>query len=82
MPTEPDGLRAKYIIGKADGSPVDPKAQYFVLRLDTDPAARIAALVYANCIAVTNPSFADDLRLWVAASTDDPLPSGELPDGA
>jgi hypothetical protein len=40
----------KYVISKADGSPVDPDACYFVLRLDKDPAARKAARVYAhNC---------------------------------
>jgi hypothetical protein len=41
------GLYGKYIIQKADGSPIDPHADYFVLRLDTDPYARIAALEYA-----------------------------------
>jgi hypothetical protein len=41
------GLYGKYIIQKADGAPVDPHADYFVLRLDTDPYARIAALEYA-----------------------------------
>lgn len=41
------GLYGKYIIQKADGSTVDPKADYFILRLDTDPYARIAALEYA-----------------------------------
>jgi hypothetical protein len=40
------GLFSKYIIQKADGSPVDPGAQYFVLRLDTDKAARIAIRAY------------------------------------
>ena len=41
------GLYGKYIIQKADGSPVDPEADYFILRLDADPVARIAALEYA-----------------------------------
>lgn len=40
------GLFNKYIIQKADGSPIDPNAQYFVLRLDTDIAARIAVRAY------------------------------------
>lgn len=44
----PKGLYGKYIILKTDGSPVDPSADYFVLRLDTDPAARAAAYLYAQ----------------------------------
>lgn len=42
-----EGLYGKYRISKADGSPVDPKADYFVLRLDTDPVARRAAREYS-----------------------------------
>lgn len=42
-----EGLYGKYRISKADGSPVDPNADYFVLRLDTDPVARRAALEYS-----------------------------------
>jgi hypothetical protein len=38
----------KYKIEKLDGSQVDPEACYFVLRLDTDPAARKAAMEYAR----------------------------------
>ena len=42
-----EGLYGKYRISKADGSPVDPGADYFVLRLDSDPVARRAALQYS-----------------------------------
>ena len=42
-----EGLYGKYRISKADGSPVDPEADYFVLRLDTDPVARRAAREYS-----------------------------------
>jgi len=42
-----EGLYGKYAIRKTDGSTIDPKADYFILRLDTDPAARIAAREYA-----------------------------------
>lgn len=42
-----EGLYGKYRISKADGSPVDPNADYFVLRLDTDPVARRAAREYS-----------------------------------
>lgn len=30
----PNGLHRRYTVSKADGSPVDPVAEYFVLRLD------------------------------------------------
>jgi len=55
------GLYQKYIIEKADGSPTDPKAVYFVLRLDTDPAAREAASAYASACQEANSQLASDL---------------------
>jgi hypothetical protein len=67
-------LYEKYRITKADGSPCDEKAQYFVLRLDTDPAARAAATTYANCIRKDNPDFANDIYLWVERLTQDAHP--------
>jgi hypothetical protein len=54
------GFYRKYTITKADGSPVDPNAQYLVLRLDTDRAACLAALTYAD--ETDNPVLAQDLR--------------------
>ena len=60
-------LYGKYIVSKADGSPVDPDAFYFVLRLDTDPAARIAIVHYADAILESNPTLAKELMaraLW------------------
>jgi hypothetical protein len=42
------GVYGKYLVSKADGSPVDPQACYFVLRLDTDKAARCAMQLYAD----------------------------------
>ncbi len=42
------GLFGKYHIEKADGSPIDPRAVYFVLRIDTDEAARLALWLYAH----------------------------------
>ncbi len=60
------GLYPKYQICKADGSPVDPSADYFVLRLDgQDPhalACRAAVLTYANHIEPHLPLVARDLR--------------------
>jgi len=52
----------KYKIEKTDGSPVDPKAEYFVLRIDTDPAARKALAAYALEVSKDNPEFAE--QLW------------------
>ena len=55
-------LESKYIVTRADGSPIDPTADYFLLRLDSDLAARKAALHYADLIQEDNPLLADDLR--------------------
>lgn len=42
------GLYQKYAIQKANGDPVDPNGSYFVLRYDTDPAARAAMWQYVD----------------------------------
>lgn len=63
----PDGYHLKYNVTKADGRPVDPNAEYFVLRLDEggDPvhveACRVAILHYADCITPHIPDLANDL---------------------
>jgi hypothetical protein len=60
-------LYRKYEIRKANGKPVDPNAQYFVLRIDTDPAARVAVSVYADEMArIGELLFAEQLREWIA----------------
>lgn len=63
------GLYGKYIISKSDGSEVDPKAQYFVLRLDENQkdenhlrACRKAIKIYAKEIERTLPFLAQDLK--------------------
>jgi len=56
------GLYQKYIIQKADGTPIDTDADYFVLRLDTDPCARGALRNYANRIYGDNPILSKELR--------------------
>ena len=62
------GLTNKYIIAKTDGSPVDPKAEYFVLRLDEgcEPshrnACRSAIAAYAKAIENHLPELAKDLH--------------------
>lgn len=72
---EPDenGLYRKYVVDvrKADGEPTDPDAEYLVLRLDTDAAARKAALVYADAVEDEMPKFADDIRTWVGIIEDE-----------
>lgn len=54
-------LDRKYSVSKADGSVTDPKADYFVLRIDEDPFAREAAFKYAIGIFKVNKSFANDI---------------------
>ena len=60
IPTQdqnPMGLHQRYNVSKADGSPVDPDAVYFVLRLDRNgddgihrEACREAARAYASYV--------------------------------
>ena len=57
-----NGLFGKYIIEKKDGSPIDHDAQYFVLRLDTDVAARRAMLEYSRW---TNSELKYDILRWL-----------------
>jgi hypothetical protein len=60
------GLYGKYIVSKADGSPVAPKAYYLVLRLDADEDARAAALMYAAHVRKWNPKLAEGIEKKVA----------------
>ena len=57
------GIYSKYIIGKADGSRVDPDADYFVLRIDKDKHARKALKAYADSIKEENPRLSEDIYL-------------------
>jgi len=58
------GLYQKYLIFKSDGSPVDPNAEYIVLRIDADQCARRAVRYYANQLLREGSltQLADDLR--------------------
>jgi len=65
----PNGLHQRYRVSKSDGSPVDPRAIYFVLRLDgfgSDPghiaACRAAALAYAANAPEWMKQTADELK--------------------
>ncbi|WP_219824447.1 hypothetical protein, partial [Enterobacter cloacae complex sp. 4DZ1-17B1] len=58
----PNGFHSRYSVTKADGSPCDPDAIYFVLRVDSggsDPkhiaACRAALLRYATQVIETAP---------------------------
>jgi len=63
----PTGLHQKYIVTKADGTPVDPEAEYFVLRIDSEADAdhRWACLraleTYAKAIEPNIPRLACEL---------------------
>lgn len=79
-PVETQGLKVKYHLTKADGSPVDPNARYFVLRLDAgaEPNHRkacIAALsTYAAVIQPHLPELARDLRqLYLSKNSDNAI---------
>ena len=77
--TEKQGLYDKYIITKTDGSPVDPHAQYFVLRIDTDPCARLAldhSAQYLERYEVGSPQLEDEIYQWLRAT---PLKLKETP---
>lgn len=60
-------LYRKFHIAKTDGTPIDPLAQYFVLRIDTSHASRIALLAFAGEMAKQGEvEFANHLSEWVA----------------
>ena len=58
-------LYNKYAITKTDGTSVDPDAQYFALRIDTDRHARIALRAYIKSIRKERPKFAEELSQWL-----------------
>ena len=55
------GYKKRYIISKTNGKPVDPMADYFVLRLDADPHARKALYAYSDSVKYDNPKFASEI---------------------
>ncbi len=59
---EPKGLYGKYRIEKVDGTPVDPRAVYFTMRLDTDRHARVAIWAYIESCREDEPDLARDLE--------------------
>lgn len=51
----------KYQISKTSGRPCDPEAEYFVLRLDTDPIALIAFVTYAAGVGFADKEYGRQL---------------------
>lgn len=62
MENEPKGLYPKYKIVKTDGTPMDPNAKYFTVRIDTDRHARAAVRAYIESCRDENPELAMDLE--------------------
>jgi len=58
------GLYPKYTVIKNDNK-TDPEADYFVLRLDKDHHARVAAQAYANSIKEENRTLSMELMFRV-----------------
>jgi len=55
------GYDRKFIISKKSGRPINPKADYFVLRLDKDPHALRALFTYATSVKADNEELSADL---------------------
>lgn len=60
------GYQKKFIVQKASGNPIDADADYFVLRLDKDPHARVALAAYAESIKEENQTFAQEIKFRLA----------------
>ncbi len=60
------GLYNKYIIKKANGTPVSPEARYIVLRIDSGKyveACRKGVMAFAEAVKPQNPDLAIDLEI-------------------
>jgi hypothetical protein len=55
------GLYNKFLVQYFQGA-TPSGARFFVLRLDTDKHARVAALAYADSVEKENKALAEDLR--------------------
>ena len=69
------GLIEKYILQRADGKPISPKAKFFCLRYDPDQkddrwreACCRAIAAFAENIQDFNSQLADDLRKEISES--------------
>ncbi len=59
------GWKPKYEIKKTNGNPIDPNADYFVIRLDKDPHAVEALHAYAMSVRSDNEELSHDLMRLV-----------------
>jgi hypothetical protein len=57
------GFHNKYIVLRKDGEPAD--GIFFVLKPQSDVAARVAIRAYADACMDTRPELAVDLLLWL-----------------
>lgn len=74
-----DGTPPRYVVTKTDGSPTDPDARYFVLRIDgPDPHALAALAKYAESVAEENPTLAADLIAAYDLAVDSPQAAAGL----
>ena len=64
------GYEDKYVVSKRNGQPINPFAQYFVLRMDTDPHAREAIRTYAGCVEECDKGMANSLLKRLRDSED------------
>lgn len=61
-----DQLHDKFVVTKKDGTPVDPDAVYFVLRVDNDEDALFAAMLWA--VRKDKMGLYEDLRKYSEAN--------------
>jgi hypothetical protein len=66
------GIKRKYNVEKTDGTPLDPGAKYFVIRVDQDPFAEPTLKSYASSVYPVNTKLASHVmdlaehrvRMW------------------
>jgi hypothetical protein len=59
------GLYKKYLVYKTNGKPIDPKAEFIVLRIDDGQyvdACRVGVAAFAKAVRKKNPILADDIE--------------------
>jgi len=59
------GLYQKYVVSKKSGKPIDPKAQFIVLRVDGGQyvqACRAGVAAFGEAVREKNPALADDIQ--------------------
>jgi hypothetical protein len=70
VPDVQASLYGKYMLAKADGTPINPNAKYFVLRYDREAkdgsASRDALSLYASLVEEATPKLAEGLLADIA----------------